>query len=265
MGGTTSALLPEYLDEGACAQICEDKFSQEVFDSLKQENGLVAREAFVRYIQMRNTSSLSSNSSHVRDGAMKDIFRAYSYPAKELCSTRYLQLLRDIRWMNAKFPSKDAVALFDAHKNENECVTYDIFLGPVLEEIAQKKEWEKEKALKRLSRHDSATMAAYVTRNISGRGNMDTVQELYEAPTTPVPVDRSSSGVPCLQETAAIKLQSMLRQKSSTKVLKELREVNYFAFSCQCVVVSLFLSRFLHYFCRSGKKYNTFGRYLYHD
>lgn len=222
MGGTTFSSLPDKLDSEACAQICGDQFKPEVFDSLKGEDGLVEKEAFVRYIQLRNTSSLSSNSAHVQERALKDIFQAYSHPNCGLNKVHYMQLLRDLRWMNAKFPSPQASAIFDEHVQEFEQLNYDTFRHQVLPAVAAKKEWEVSKALSRLSRHDSAVMAAYISKKFLSHSQLDLIAE-----GTVDAVEGGDIEVTDAQRDAAIKLQALQRKKSSSKLLKELRNVRF--------------------------------------
>ena len=220
MGGTTFSSLPDKLDSDACAQICGDQFKPEVFDSLKGDDGLVTKEAFIRCIQLRNSSSLSSNSAHVQERALKDIFKAYSHPNSGLNSTHYMQLLRDLRWMNAKFPSPQAAAIFDKYVQEFEQLSYDAFRHHVLPDIAAKKEWELSKALSRLSRHDSAVMAAYISKKFLVHSQLQNI-----AKGAGDAVQDADTEVTDAQREAAIKLQSLQRKKSSSKLLKELRNV----------------------------------------
>lgn len=223
MGGTTSNALPDRLDVQECSRVCGDKFKPEIFDSLKGEDGLVEKEAFIRYVQLRNTSSLSTNSQHVRDRLYQDIFRAYAYPNKSLSMTHYMQLLKDLRWMNAKFPSAQAAAVFERHVTSRPAVlSYDVFKKDVLSDIATQKEWTMKKLLERLSHHDSTIMAAYVERKYRAPSHMTPIAEGDRTPAEWV-----ESPVSPEQRAAAIKLQNMMRQKTSSKLLKELRNVGY--------------------------------------
>jgi hypothetical protein len=225
MGGTTSACLPDKIDAVTCAQICGTKFSQTLFDSIKGDDGMVEKDAFIRYIQLRNTVALSTNSEHVREGIVKDIFKAYCYPnRKELSADQFLQFLRDIRWMNSKFSSKDAVDLFEKHKEESGLISYPIFRKELLDEISEKKQLDEEAILSRLSRHDSAIIAAYLTRKMRASLLLPAILE------TPGPVSVKKSELD-LQQDAVIKLQSMLRQGNSARLLRELRDVRFSLFA----------------------------------
>lgn len=222
MGGGTSSSLPDKLDSDLCQQLCGEQYRAEIFDSLKGEDGLVDKSVFIRYVQLRNSSSLSSNSSHVRERAFKDIFKAYSHPNKGLTLVHYLQLLRDLRWMNAKFPSTQATVLFDENKDPIHLLTYDLFRGKVLAAIAAAKEWDMPKLLNRLAKHDSAIMAAYVAKKFSDKTPMQGISEAAVTEEEPAfPVELVSD----IRVEAAIKLQSILRQRSSSILLKDMKNV----------------------------------------
>lgn len=235
MGGATSASLPDQLDAEACSRVCGDQFKQEVFDELKGEDGLVDKVAFIRYVQLRNSSSLSNNTAHVRERAIKDIFKAYAYPTTDLSSNRFLQLMRDLRWMNGKFPSTQASAIYGKYNGVDNLVAYDTFRNPVLSDVAAAKEWDMSKLLTRLARHDSAIMAAYVSRKFTEKGHMDRISEIEPEP-APL-VERSQSGVPDVRQEAAIKLQSLVRQRSSSKVLNDKKNVKSIAPDCDIFIV----------------------------
>ena len=71
--GASTLTIPEELDQETCKRICGDLFNENLFNSLKDERGLVLKVLFETELARRSASTFTDGTTTTSSGATAEI------------------------------------------------------------------------------------------------------------------------------------------------------------------------------------------------
>jgi hypothetical protein len=206
MGGASSVALRQdrqYYSLEDLQQIFGPFFDTKVFDELKNDEGFVSHLDAQQHLSNRLQEQHELTLVEIRR-----LFKIYC-PTGDLSNKALLNMLRDARLLKKKgFTARDSDLLFERAKSQQEimCKTFNYiqFIQDIIPMIAEKANLSRDRVLHQLACIDHESLD-------------DEVPQL----TLPQPKAANSDE----REKAAIRLQSMTRQKSASARVAALKNV----------------------------------------
>lgn len=233
MGASSSIVCGEYLSKEDLILIFKDSFNEDLYNKLKNEEGLVKIQQINEIIEINNNNIKLQKLLEIQKQ-----FKLYC-PNNKMNSRNFIQYLRDAKLLNKnKFNIIDTEILFDKIKsNQNiisntlDCPTFINSLNIIAERIGI----DRDTLITKLSKveYEPDTKCKSVRSNDN---NDNHTNNTTHTTSTSTPNDEKSA--------AAIKLQTLSRERAAKKQVAELREVSIV--SCYLIFI-IYLYYFLFY------------------
>ena len=209
MGGGVSTnidLKDEYLSLKEAKELFGDQFDQYVFNTLKNEHGQVKRD------DVKNVVSISLKLVETTlNRAVHAVYVHYAGEHGEMKTRQFCDMCRDAKVLNkAKFSNADANILYGKilkqQRTPAKIMSFELFRKDAIPAISAKHGVEEAVIL---SKFGGISLPQENVFDESLRETVDSGPETSE------------------QNKAAVKLQSLTRQKSAAKEMEELKKVQY--------------------------------------
>lgn len=262
MGATASLMtaLPEAMDSQQLQSICQERYSQALFDENCDDNKLVSRERFIELVakqQENEVKELYLQFCLTRKNKKTDlitceqllglcvhckIFNKAKFNSQD-CADEFVKLISE--------ENKDHVTseiVMDSNSSIKKIVTIDFFLfkNQLLPIIAERKGVDLDKLIFKLSRCEAATIQVggnYVVDDDYNPENMEepSVNVYVQALAHKVRMRKKAAGTgnnfkrrsdmsdaeAIKENTAAANIQTQERTRQARKVVLTLRKINY--------------------------------------
>lgn len=217
MGAGASTDYPEKLSEEQIKEICGDKYVAVLYRSVRDVDGFVSRDDFIKVV----TDSVERE--------VVDVFNAFCHNGG-MDSRTFAKLCREARLLNkAGCTATDCDVMFQkaksqhAHGSTKANLQFSEFRNALIPALAEKRQLEEHQVLAKIAEVEAPHLHGTQAESVRLYDDKKTFTGIQAHSSTPTPEQHDD------KHKAALKIQTIHRQKSARRKVNAAKEVKLIA------------------------------------